>query len=45
MENNSEFKLYRIKGVDLFAAPKDFSLAHCVDDDFEMNGGIALQFK
>ncbi|XP_058458435.1 ADP-ribose glycohydrolase OARD1-like isoform X1 [Malaya genurostris] len=30
---------------DLFAAPKDHSLAHCVAADLKMGGGIAVKFK
>ena len=30
---------------DLFAAPSDHSLAHCVSEDLHMSQGIAKQFK
>ncbi|XP_062534331.1 ADP-ribose glycohydrolase OARD1-like isoform X1 [Armigeres subalbatus] len=30
---------------DLFAVPKDHSLAHCVAADLKMGGGIAVKFK
>lgn len=30
---------------DLFAAPKDHSLAHCVASDLKMGAGIAVRFK
>ncbi|ETN66590.1 hypothetical protein AND_001624 [Anopheles darlingi] len=30
---------------DLFGAPKDHSLAHCVAADLKMGGGIAVKFK
>ena len=33
-----------IKG-DLFSAPLDASLAHCVSEDFRMGKGIATEFK
>lgn len=33
-----------VKG-DLFDAPQDFSLAHCVSEDLIMNAGIARTFK
>jgi len=30
---------------DLFSAPADFALAHCVAQDFRMGSGIAVKFK
>ncbi|XP_054263344.1 uncharacterized protein LOC128986823 isoform X2 [Macrosteles quadrilineatus] len=30
---------------DLFSAPHDFALAHCVAQDFRMGSGIAVKFK
>jgi hypothetical protein len=30
---------------DLFSAPSDASLAHCVSEDFRMGKGIAIEFK
>ena len=30
---------------DLFSAPSDVSLAHCVSEDFRMGKGIATEFK
>jgi hypothetical protein len=39
------FKFVEMKhGVDLFAAPEHFSLAHCVDKTFAMRRGIAKEF-
>ncbi|XP_037934199.1 ADP-ribose glycohydrolase OARD1-like [Teleopsis dalmanni] len=39
-----EFALNEVEG-DLFSAPKNFSLAHCVAADFGMGAGIAVKFK
>lgn len=30
---------------DLFEAPKEYALGHCVSQDFQMNKGIALEFR
>lgn len=30
---------------DLFSAPKNVSLAHCVASDFLMSAGVAVKFK
>lgn len=30
---------------DLFEAPNDYSLAHCVGQDFRMGSGIAVEFR
>lgn len=38
------FKLTDISG-DLFSAPDDVSLAHCVGADMTMGAGIAVLFK
>uniref|UniRef100_A0A3P9NHS2 Macro domain-containing protein n=1 Tax=Poecilia reticulata TaxID=8081 RepID=A0A3P9NHS2_POERE len=46
--NSSEsFKMRRIKYVtgDLFTAPSQESLAHCVSEDLRMGKGIAVLFK
>lgn len=40
----SSFTLKDIEG-DLFSAPKDVSLAHCVAADMKMGAGIAVKFK
>ncbi|XP_023303271.2 ADP-ribose glycohydrolase OARD1 isoform X1 [Lucilia cuprina] len=38
------YKLTEVEG-DLFSAPKDYSLAHCVAADLGMGAGIAVVFK
>lgn len=40
----SDSVIEEIKG-DLFTAGEDYSLAHCVAEDFRMGAGIAVQFK
>lgn len=37
-------KLTYVKG-DLFSAPLDYALAHCVSNDFQMGAGIAKTFS
>lgn len=39
------FDHVREENMDLFKAPKNFSLAHCVGSDMRMGAGIAVQFK
>lgn len=41
---SSNYKLVEVEG-DLFSAPKDYSLAHCVAADLGMGAGIAVKFK
>ena len=36
---------YKFVKGDLFSAPSDASLAHCVSEDFRMGKGIATEFK
>ena len=36
---------FMVKKDNLFSAPEDNSLAHCVSEDFYMNSGIAKEFK
>lgn len=36
---------FEVKSGDLFSAPIDVSLVHCVSEDFEAKDGIAKQFK
>ncbi|KAK7873270.1 hypothetical protein R5R35_011338 [Gryllus longicercus] len=43
-EHYSKVKIEEING-DLFSAPEDYSLAHCVAADLRMGSGIAVQFK
>lgn len=38
------FVLKEISG-DLFSAPSDYALAHCVSADLRMGAGIAVKFK
>lgn len=40
----SKFTLTEISG-DLFSAPDEVSLAHCVGADMSMGAGIAVLFK
>ena len=40
----SSYKLTEVEG-DLFSAPKEYSLAHCVAADLGMGAGIAVKFK
>lgn len=40
----SNCKLTEVEG-DLFSAPKEYSLAHCVAADLGMGAGIAVKFK
>lgn len=42
MSNQFEFR--EIEG-DLFSAPENYSLAHCVSEDMRMGAGIATIFK
>lgn len=42
--SSSNFKLNEVEG-DLFSAPANFSLAHCVAADLGMGAGIAVKFK
>ena len=42
--STSSYKLTEVEG-DLFSAPKDYSLAHCVAADLGMGAGIAVKFK
>lgn len=41
---SSEFTLREING-DLFAAPEEYALAHCVAADLRMGAGIAIKFR
>lgn len=41
---SSEFQLKEING-DLFAAPEEYALGHCVAADLKMGKGIAIQFR
>uniref|UniRef100_A0AAG5D0M7 Macro domain-containing protein n=1 Tax=Anopheles atroparvus TaxID=41427 RepID=A0AAG5D0M7_ANOAO len=41
---SSQYCVREIEG-DLFSAPKDHSLAHCVAADLKMGAGIAVKFK
>ncbi|KAJ9591095.1 hypothetical protein L9F63_002376, partial [Diploptera punctata] len=43
-QGKQEHKVKEVSG-DLFAAPKDNSLAHCVAADMRMGSGIAVTFK
>lgn len=38
------FVLREVEG-DLFNAPKDYALAHCVGSDLGMRAGIAVRFR
>lgn len=40
----SNLKISEVEG-DLFSAPPDYSLAHCVGADLMMGAGIAVKFK
>jgi O-acetyl-ADP-ribose deacetylase (regulator of RNase III) len=42
---NEEIVVSVHKGSDLFSAPLDHSLAHCVARDMKMSAGIATEFK
>ncbi|XP_055383550.1 ADP-ribose glycohydrolase OARD1-like [Condylostylus longicornis] len=44
MSSASSFVLREIDG-DLFSAPKEYSLAHCVGADMAMGAGIAVKFR
>ncbi|XP_044312611.1 ADP-ribose glycohydrolase OARD1 isoform X1 [Drosophila rhopaloa] len=44
MSSKPQYSLSEVDG-DLFSAPKDYSLAHCVGADLAMGAGIAVQFK
>lgn len=37
--------LFREVDGDLFSAPKEYSLAHCVAADLKMGAGIAVKFR
>lgn len=37
--------LFREVDGDLFSAPKEYSLAHCVAADLKMGAGIAIKFR
>ncbi|XP_055911511.1 ADP-ribose glycohydrolase OARD1-like isoform X2 [Eupeodes corollae] len=41
---STKLKLSEVEG-DLFSAPEEYSLAHCVGADFAMGAGIAVKFK
>ncbi|XP_055842107.1 ADP-ribose glycohydrolase OARD1-like [Episyrphus balteatus] len=41
---SSKLKLSEVEG-DLFSAPEEYSLAHCVGADFAMGAGIAVKFR
>lgn len=41
---SSKLKLSEVEG-DLFSAPENYSLAHCVGADFAMGAGIAVKFR
>lgn len=41
---NSSWK-FRCVQSDLFSAPTDYSLAHCVGSDLRMGAGIAVKFR
>jgi O-acetyl-ADP-ribose deacetylase (regulator of RNase III) len=43
-ETDGSLRLQQIKG-DLFEAPKEFALGHCVAEDFVMGKGIAKSFR
>lgn len=47
MGGSSRFRDYKIVEVDgnLFEAPKEYSLAHCVAADMRMGSGIAVTFR
>lgn len=38
------WKFRKVKG-DLFSAPSEYALAHCVATDMDMGAGIAIQFR
>ena len=37
--------IYTEKKMDLFSAPDDYYLAHCISADFALGAGIAVQFN
>jgi hypothetical protein len=39
------YKIVREVDGDLFEAPKEYSLAHCVAADMRMGSGIAVSFR
>lgn len=41
---SGEFVLREIDG-DLFSAPQEYALAHCVAADLRMGAGIAVKFR
>lgn len=41
---SENFVLREVNG-DLFAAPEEFALGHCVAADLKMGKGIAVQFR
>ncbi|XP_039439698.1 ADP-ribose glycohydrolase OARD1-like isoform X1 [Culex pipiens pallens] len=45
MSSSASSECVRELDGDLFAAPKDHSLAHCVASDLKMGAGIAVRFK
>lgn len=36
---------FRCKKENIFSAPDDYSLAHCVGSDLQMGAGIAIEFR
>jgi hypothetical protein len=42
--NEAQYKIKEVEG-DLFSAPKNVSLAHCVAADLKMGAGIAIKFR
>jgi len=41
----TEYKIVKEVEGDLFTAPKEWSLAHCVATDMRMGSGIAVSFR
>lgn len=42
--HHKQYIISELKG-DVFSAPEEFSLGHCVAKDFRMGSGIAVKFK
>ncbi|PNF40938.1 O-acetyl-ADP-ribose deacetylase 1 [Cryptotermes secundus] len=42
---NKKYKIVKEVDGDLFTAPKEYSLAHCVATDMRMGSGIAVSFR
>jgi hypothetical protein len=43
--DHTKYKIVKEVDGDLFEAPKEYSLAHCVATDMRMGSGIAVNFR